>query len=298
MSATPRHHHRVTIPVPARFAAELVDEGGDDARRWLAGLPALADRLLAAWRLTVDGPPMFGAASLVVPVRAGAEAAVLKLPWPHEEATHEALALSMWDGQGAVRLLAHDPPSWALLLERLNPARSLTDTPLDEAIEVIAGLIRRLDRPAPAEMRSMAAVAARWARDLPDENRAAGSPVPEPLVDLAVRRCAELGPAAGDRLVNEDLHYGNVLAGTREPWLAIDPKPIAGDPEFGLIPLLWNRFDATDILTRLDTLVRLTGLDPVRARRWTFVRAVDTALEGPGFPSPECARIAAALADC
>jgi streptomycin 6-kinase len=283
------------ISVPPRFAAELVAEAGEPARQWLAGLPVLAERLLATWDLTVDGAPMHGAASLVVPVRAAGGPAVLKLPWPHEEATHEALALSIWDGAGAVRLLAHDPPSWALLLERLDASRSLTDAPLDEAVAVLAGLIRRLDRPAPPGMRTQRDVAARWAREIPAENRAAGSPVPGRLVDRAVRYCAELAAAAGNRLVNEDLHYANVLRGTREPWLAIDPKPIAGDHEFGLIPLLWNRFSAADIVPRLDTVVRLAGLDPDLARRWTFLRAVDTWLEGGGFPSPQCARIAVAL---
>jgi streptomycin 6-kinase len=282
------------ISVPPRFAAELVAEAGEPARQWLAGLPALAERLLAEWDLTVDGEPMHGAASLVVPVRAAGEPAILKLPWPHEEAADEALALSIWDGAGAVRLLAHDPPSWALLLERLDTT-SLSDAPLDEAVAVLAGLIRRLDRPAPPGMRTQRDVAARWAREIPAQNRAAGWPVPRRLEDLAVRYCAELGPAVGDHLVNEDLHYANVLRGTREPWLVIDPKPLAGDREFGLVPLLWNRFSPRDIVPRLDTVVRLAGLDPDLARRWTFLRAVDTWLEGPGFPSPQCARIAVEL---
>ncbi|HEY7592703.1 MAG TPA: aminoglycoside phosphotransferase family protein [Actinophytocola sp.] len=232
------------LTVPPGFAADLVAEGGESARRWLANLPDLVSRLLTSWRLTVDGEPMHGAVSLVLPVRSPAGPAMLKVPWPHEEAAHEALALSTWDGQGAVRLLAHDPPSWAMLLERLDPSRSLEDEPLDVALSVVAGLIRRLDRPAPAAVRTMRSVAARWARNIPAENRAAGSPVPSNLVEKAVRYCHELGPAAGGHLVNEDLHYLNVLRGTREPWLAIDPKPIVGDPEFGLIPLLWNRFSA------------------------------------------------------
>ena len=50
----------------------------------------------------------------------------------------------------------------------------------------------------------------------------------------------------GTTLVNEDLHYENVLRGDREPWLMIDPKPLSGDPEYCVIPLLWNRFDELD----------------------------------------------------
>ena len=31
-------------------------------------------------------------------------------------------------------------------------------------------------------------------------------------------------------LVHGDLHYANVLAADREPWLVIDPQPLSGDP--------------------------------------------------------------------
>jgi streptomycin 6-kinase len=74
--------------------------------------------------------------------------------------------------------------------------------------------------------------------------------------------------------VNEDLHYENVLAGTREPWLVIDPKPVAGDLEFGVIPLLWNRMEESTLDDRLAALVAVAGLDAELARAWTLVRAV------------------------
>ncbi len=38
-----------------------------------------------------------------------------------------------------------------------------------------------------------------------------------------------------------DLHYENVLAGAREPWLAIDPQPRAGHPGWDLHAVLRNR---------------------------------------------------------
>ena len=44
-------------------------------------------------------------------------------------------------------------------------------------------------------------------------------------------------------MIHGDLHYENVLAGDREPWLVIDPKPMSGDPHYELAPMLWNRFD-------------------------------------------------------
>lgn len=284
----------MAITIPPEFASTLSEEAGDEGDRWLSGLPALAETMLDRWSLTLDGEPMHGFAGLVLPVhRADGTPAVLKLSFPHDEAEHEALALSTWDGAGAVRLLDHDADAWALLLERLDPATSLLDVPIGAAIDVIGGLVRRLDTVAPPKLRSMRDNAERWVREFPEDND-----VPGHLVDRAVGLCRELGPAAGDRLVNEDLHYANVLRGSREPWLLIDPKPIAGDLEFGLIPLLWNRFDESTLESRLAEVVEVAGLDLDLARGWTFVRAIDQWIECgvDDWVGAACARIAAALA--
>lgn len=275
--------------MPESFAAGFEDP------EWLARLPALAESCLARWDLTVDGEPMHGACALVLPVRRpSGEPAVLKVAWPHDEAEHEAAALSMWDGAGAVRLLAHDPDAWALLLERLDPDITLESEPMHEALAVVAGMIRRLDRQAPAGVRTMRDVAARWVRELPAENDGL---VPAPLLDQAVAYCRELGPRAGNHLVNEDLHFQNVLRGEREPWLVIDPKPIVGDHEFGLTQLLWNRFEEDTLLARLAVLVDMAGLDHELARKWTFVRAIDNWLYagGDNWLGDRCGRIAMAM---
>jgi streptomycin 6-kinase len=262
----------MSLTVPESFASGFDDEGAE----WLAGLPALAESLLERWHLTVDGEPMHGVCALALPVRRAGEQAVLKVTWPHEEAEHEALALRLWDGEGAVRLLAHDPADWAMLLERLDPTTSLLDVPISEAVAVAAELMRTLDRPAPPGLGTVAATAARWVGEFPEQNTGL---VPAELVAQAVAYCRELGPRSANRLVNQDLHYENVLRGTRAPWLLIDPKPIAGDPEFGLFQLLSNRFDESTPDSRLADVVAATGLDLSLARRWTFVRAIDNWLD-------------------
>ena len=303
--------------VPARFAADLVAAEGEAARAWIDALPALAQRYLRRWRLTPTGEVMHGFAAVVLPVRLGdggdgtggtdgtggaAEAvlAVLKLGWPHPESEHEALALRVWDGRGAVRLLDCDEDGGVLLLERLDSAVSLHSVDAAAAIEVLAALLRRLSVPAPDGLRSMADNALRWRDELPAESARLGHPVPSRLLDAAVEACAALGPTAAGAMVNEDLHYANVLRGAREPWLVIDPKVLAGDSEYAVIPMLWNRFTETGgaagLDTRFDTIVATAGLDAERARGWTLVRAVDNwlwALEHGGFPAAEaCAAIA------
>ena len=78
------------------------------------------------------------------------------------------------------------------------------------------------------------------------------------------------------RLVHTDLHYENVLAADREPWLVIDPKPLSGDPHYEPAPMLWNRWDeaspgrrtATPCAAASTPLVDAAGLDEDRARDW------------------------------
>ena len=201
---------RVSITVPSAFADGLIGAEGDRSRAWLAALPALAGRYLARWRLTVDGRPMHGLVGLVLPVRtAEGAAAVLKLAWPHAESEHEGLALRRWQGRGVVRVLATDDADSVLLLDKLDHTRSLAGAPLAEAVAVCARLLRTLAVPAPPEVRTLTAVAARWLRELPSQ------PAPARVLDAALAACERYGPATATTLTNQDLHYENVLCGWR-----------------------------------------------------------------------------------
>ena len=253
---------------------------------WLDSLPALTEDLVSGWELTVDGPPAHGRCSLVLPVRtADGIAAALKLAWPHDEARYEHLALQHWRGQGSVLLLRADPRRWALLLERAGPADlgSIDDI---EACTVVGGLLSRLHRPAPPQLRLLSTATADWATRLASLPRSA--PLPRRLVEQAASMCRDLAGDGGTdgTLVHMDAHYANVQAAAREPWLVIDPKPLSGDPHVEPAPLLWNRWDevmaSTDVRwavrRRLDAVVDALGLDAGRARDWVIVREAVNAL--------------------
>jgi streptomycin 6-kinase len=279
------------IRIPKDFTDTVLSWGDDHATRWLLGLPELAAEYLDRWDLTPDGAPLNGFVSVVQPVRrADGTPAMLKLGLLHEESEHEWLALSIWDGDGAVRLLDHDGEDGVLLLERLGP-ESLASQPIDEALAIAGGLRKRLRRPAPHGMRTLRDNARRWAETLP---RAEG--IPRRLVDEAVDHCRTLGPSALGQMVNEDQHFHNILAGDREPWLVIDPKVIAADPEFGLATLLWNRFEPDRVKHRLDLLVEIEELDAARARAWTFVSAVVNWAHDDGWVGDHCQIVATTLA--
>jgi streptomycin 6-kinase len=86
-------------------------------------------------------------------------------------------------------------------------------------------------------------------------------------------------------LIHGDLHYENVLAADREPWLVIDPKPVSGDPHYEVAPLLWNRWEEVveshrvrdAVRLRFHTVVDAALLDEQRARAWVVVRAMHNA---------------------
>ena len=238
---------------------------------WVAGVPRLVRDLLEEWDLVVDGGLMRGETAVVVPVTSGGTPAVLKVGWPHDEGRHEILGLQTWHGRGAVRMLRADPRRHALLLERLHPL-DLTDVPVLDACEVVAGLYRLLHVPAPPQLVPLTRYVGEWADDLALLPRR--SPVPHRIVDQAVHLARGLvsDPASTGTLVHGDLHYGNVLAADRDQWLAIDPKPVSGDPHYEIAPLLWNRWEEvvssgdvrTAVRRRFHTVVDVAGLDEDR----------------------------------
>jgi streptomycin 6-kinase len=211
------------------------------------------------------------------------------MSWIDEETANEAAALALWDGGGAVRLVDADEAAGALLLEWLDPRSRLAETDLSIAVPVAARLLRRLAVPVPAEWPGRPVPRLRqWALDLAAELpglwQATGRPFPERLLGAAAEVAAALAPRAGGLLANRDLHYENVLAGRREPWLVIDPKVICGDAEFGLAPLLWRRLDEeggpAGLRRRFDILVGEAGLNAELGCAWTLLRAVDYLLWG------------------
>ena len=94
-----------------------------------------------------------------------------------------------------------------------------------------------------------------------------------------------LASAPEGRLVHEDLHDENALAPldpTRGGWLAIDPKPVVGEWEYAVAPVVWNRFEEAakahnlraHVRLRADVVADAAGLDLDRTYAWTFIRLV------------------------
>lgn len=287
-----------SIAIPPALAWLRDGEGG---RAWLARLPELAAAAAARWSLELG--PVFpdGQVSLVMGARrrAGGEA-VLKLQFPHPECEHEADALALWAGEGAVRLLAHDAADHALLLERARPGHPLRREEPGRALDVLVSLLPRLWKPAGEPFRTLADESAHWRRSLLKHWEATGRPFERRLLDAARETLAALGGSQSERvLLHQDLHPDNVLAASREPWLAIDPKPLAGERAFSAAPIVRAPelgHGRAEVLGRLERLSGALGLDRERARGWAFAQTLAWAF-GPDGARPQHVETARWLLD-
>jgi len=259
--------------------AALPAEGGPDGATWARGLPRLIADLLGDWGLTPIGASRTGRTAVVVPVQRDGGPLALKVGWPHRESAGEHLALRRWAGDGAVRLIAADPGRGALLLEALDADHDLGEEWIDEACAVIGGLLRRLHVPALPQLVRLSDVV----RDQLDRALAAPVTVPRRYLEQTASLLGDLTsqPGGDATLIHTDLHFANVLAGDREPWLAIDPKPMAGHPGYELLPVLRNRAEELgtgsalrwSLRRRIEIVCEAAGIDEDSARAWTIVRA-------------------------
>jgi streptomycin 6-kinase len=184
--------------------------------------------------------------------------AVLKIAHDLDaESVHEPEALAFWDGDGTVRLIAHDPATRAMLIERCVPGTPLGTKYDEPALEIAAQAMERLWRP-PSDAvpwRRIEDVAADW---------------------QAADILRELLPTEGGRvLCHQDLHGGNILRAEREPWLVIDSKPIVAEREYDAVALIRDAEPTVPQLRyRLDFLSERLELDRERVRLWGIAKCL------------------------
>ncbi|HKP19547.1 MAG TPA: aminoglycoside phosphotransferase family protein [Gaiellaceae bacterium] len=263
-----------TPPAGLVWLQEL--EGGG---AWLEALPELVAGCAADWQLELGEPFADAHVSYAVAARLpDGTQAVLKVQFPDRESEHEAAALAHWDGDGAVRLLAHDPERHALLLERCLPGTQLDELGQDGALDVLVGLLPRLWKPAGAPFRPLAEEAAWWAESLEDTWERAGRTFDDALLATSLEALRTLPASQGEAvLLHQDLHAQNVLRAQREPWLVIDPKPLAGEREFGVAPIVRSLelgHSRRHVVGRLDRLTSELALDRERARLWSIAQTI------------------------
>jgi streptomycin 6-kinase len=276
------------VYIPTAFANVIVGQHGEAGRVWLSRLPDLVERCAARWSLKV-GPPFPSLSyNYAAPAEGpGGERLVLKVGVPGAELLSEMAALRLFDGRGAARLLDSEEDWGALLLERLEPGTQLValcEEDDEAATCAAAGVMKRLWRPVPAAHDFP--TAADWGRGLRRLREYFGGgtgPFPRRLVEEAETLFAELLASADEPvLTHGDLHHGNVLAATRDSWLAIDPKGLVAEPAYEVGALLRNPLpqllhwpDPVRVTERrIAQLSDELGLERARVRGWGLAQAV------------------------
>ena len=287
---------------------------GEDGSRWLQDLPELLDRCGVRWRLQI-GPAVDDLTyNYVAPAEMeNGRQIMIKLGVPRAELTREILALQTYNGRGSVRLIDSDARDGVLLLERLSPGSMLSEFGWErdaEATRIAARVMKKLWRPVSADHPFK--TVAQWAlgfKRLRDHFQGGTGPFPSDLVaeaEAIYRRY--LADSEQSVLLHGDLHHYNILSAGREPWLAIDPKGIVGDPAYDAGALLRNPIysmlewpDLTAIQsTRLDILTEELNIERRRLQNWAVAQSVLSAwwsYEDEGHAGREWLEVAQSLSN-
>jgi streptomycin 6-kinase len=244
---------------------------------WDATAADLVRTMIERWGLVPGAAFVGGEAASVLQVTTGDGIdAVLKVGFPHFEAVGEAIALESWGRNLAPRVLRQDPWTWSMLLERLRPGTSLRESslPVLERVRIGSDVLRRISAvAAPPEIPTVTEIAGVHLSNAVARLEGQHST----LVALGALDDVERGLAvlqnltatgSGSGFVHGDLNPNNVLQG-HDRWMVIDPKPMAGEPEFDVWPLVTQLGDLRD----LDQRLAVTGFAGDRAVLWGIARS-------------------------
>jgi streptomycin 6-kinase len=271
--------------IPETLALKVVAVWGDEGRNWLDSFDQTLEAICRQWNLSdIVAFPNLSYNFVSAARRQGTEPVVLKMAVRPDDLDCETSCLKAFDGQGAVRLLAHNFEFGALLLERLRPGEALwtvwSEETDDKQTEIAARCMKQIWRPTQIPFPTTAD----WFKAIPAyRNRyPVNGPLPANLVERAEAMVVELESSNRERfLLHGDLHHGNILSGWNE-WKVIDPKGVIGDPAFEAAAWLRNPCDRilqvhnlSEVLhRRLQIIADITDLDPQKLKAWSFCGCV------------------------
>jgi streptomycin 6-kinase len=270
------------------FTAALRQRVGDEADAWIDGLPDLIADLTARWDLHVtatarDVDP-FG---MTIPARRDDARVQMRLSFPDGWFVDQTRALQAWDGNGAVRLLEVDERG-AHLRATPDPGTSLGDERnRSRALRLAADALRQLWIEPLEEIQSLTAEVRTWVGQMSERYESVHKPFETSLLHEAEQVLRAYMPTQTKMvLLHGDARLdGFVMDGARA--LAVDPKPLVGEPAFDAASLLRDRphelvddpVAGTQMLqSRLDQLTDLLDVGPSRVKGWAYAVAVDMGL--------------------
>jgi streptomycin 6-kinase len=288
----------VILTLPEPFKRNIVATYSDEGKRWLAELPEQVASHLLKWRLKPRGEFQNLSFNFVMPVvREDQTHAVLKLGPHFKGRIREAKALDIYQGQGAVQLLAFDSLSGAALIEHAEPGVDLKAFALEgneqEATFVAAQVMRELlaakntTSRLPADLTSILTWGLGFEKYLREDRHR--FVIPKAAVLRAQNLFLKLGSTPmRETVLHGDLHHSNILRATRQPWLAIDPKGLYGDAAFEVGAFVRNPMPELLHTPNLEKILRErieifsevlgAGFEHKRLWGWSFSQCVLAAI--------------------
>lgn len=298
--------------IPDNFRRDMIVMNGEEAVAWLDRLPTVLANCERRWDITI-GPPFALSFNYVAPVvHADGRQLVVKVCSLTDEFPQQPEALRLVDGHGMVRLVDCDTTEEIILLERLMPGTMLSEVEDDELSTSCAiSVMQKIWCPVP-ENHPFKTVQD-WGKGFDRLRQRYGGgtgPFPKVLLEQAETLYRELSASMAEPvLLHGDLHHENILAAQREPWLAIDPKGVVGEPAYEtgawlrnpMPQLLDMPYPGRILARRIDQLSEQLGFDRARIRDWAVAQAMLSAWwsmedsgELPVF-SITCAELMAAI---
>lgn len=271
-----------------QFKQTTLDLFGEKGQQWLDHLPELLASLEQRWSIRVQPPFPDLSYNYVAPaVCADGTQVVLKAWIDNPELRSEMAALAHFNGRRYARLIASAPELGAMLIERLVPGVPLAELEDDdEATRIAATLMRETWTPAPDDASGVFPTLEKWSRGFQRLRKEFGGgtgPFSPKMVEKAERLFIDLQAfAAPPVLLHGDLHHWNILSAQREPWLALDPKGVIGEPAFEPAQIFLNRWPKdhgnnaikAQAERRLAIFSEVLGMDPQRIMAWTFAKSM------------------------
>ncbi|MFJ8913588.1 aminoglycoside phosphotransferase family protein [Amycolatopsis sp. NPDC102389] len=272
----------------------LVGRFGSAAEGWLAGVPALAERLASRWDFTLGEIFDSGASSVVLRCRwTDGTPAVLKLSPDGPLLTKQLEMLRVFAPSGRVpAVLAADADAGAMVLEEILPGTEAENLPSASLPGRWGELLAALHAVPPPEG---------WPWSLRgrfEESFARiGKRITEPAIAAriapatwrrTIERCEKLlDTQTGVVLLHGDLHLGNVLDGGPRGLIAIDPKACVGDPCFDAVDYVVSGAGHEGVEARCRSVANACGLDGDRLSAWSRVVAPMFAIAHLTYGGPE-----------
>ncbi|MDQ6788037.1 MAG: aminoglycoside phosphotransferase family protein [Acidobacteriota bacterium] len=269
--------------LPERFTRNVLGLHAEKGGQWLEDLPEVVGKISEKWSLQMEKPFADLSYNFVAPcILSGGTKAVLKIGFPEKDSPlfGEQKALQIYNGNGAVKLLAFDANYCALLLERLIPGenlKSLCETDDERATEIAIEVMRRLRQKPPENVEFPTLID--WMSGLQTAKKVRFA---SRLCDKALNYFEELSNDSEENLLlHGDLHHENILSAGRESFLAIDPKGVVGNIgyEIGVFlnnqrRLVRSRQNLRQILEQhVRQFARSFEIEPQNLRKWAFLQA-------------------------